>query len=93
INSMFVRQTSSIMYTSMSQLKDGDFEKIRVLAAAASTAPQKTYVKCPRETGLDYGFVEFQNAGAYARSFACGEAGNQFSPILTHMRDNYGDAK
>jgi len=93
IDSMFVRQTSSIVYTSMSQLKAGDFEKLRTLAAAASAAPEKKYMKCGRETGLDYGFVEFQNAGAYARSFACGEGGNLFSPILTHMRDNYGDAK
>lgn len=96
ITSMFVRQTSSIMYTSMSRLKDGDLEKIRALAAAAAAAagaPAKAYTKCPSASGIDYGFVEFQNAGAHGRSFACGEADNLFSPILSFMRDNYGDAK
>jgi hypothetical protein len=93
ITSMFVRQTSSIMYTSMSQAKDGDIEKIRALAAAAAGAPSKPYAKCPAASGIDYGFVEFQNEGAHGRSFACGEAGNSFSPILSYMRENYGDTK
>lgn len=86
IFSIFAKPDYSLVSTGPLRAEPEDMSSLRELAGNALRSESKRMKRCPKETGLGYGFMEMQINGAFLHTYTCGDGGDAASALFNRVR-------